>query len=321
MATTPTPQPTPTPTPGPAMTNKTFWEYIKADVGNHIKLVSILVGILLAVIAYNYVRDLQKWKANQEKVNDTLAQKYQQVGNNAVSGNTQASQQSVDQSALAAFGQQVTAIMAAQNAKISSLTTAYGLISAQQTALSQQKQTTFTPQEQTQQTGALTGYALEESRKAGPPLTSVNLFYDPTQRDPNKAFGGTTWTHYQEQFTANFGDWVKQKDGSYRNSVSLNRTVSKPDPNDPTRLIQIGTEAIPITGANTVYSPKGLLDPSAFTVPRWTLSVGLADNKNGKTGYGTIDYRVTDRFGLFAGTADNGLVGGISIRLDARKKQ
>lgn len=318
MATSPTPAPaTPATT---TATSPTFWQYLMSDIQNHTKLVLIVLAIVGGVIAFNYFRDLEAWKANQQKVDDTLAQKYQQVGTNAVAANTQATQSSIDASALAVFGTQVNSLMKSQDAKISSLTTAIGLIGAQQTALSKQPEQVFTQQQQTTNNGALTGYALEESRKAGPPISSVNLYYDPTEHDPTKAFAGTTWTHYQEQFTTNFGDWVKQKDGSYRNTVSMTRAISKPDPADPTKLVPVGTETIPITGASTVYSPKGLVDPSEIVNPRWTLNLGLADNKDGKSGYGTIDYRVTDRFGLFAGTANNGLVGGVSIRLDANKK-
>jgi hypothetical protein len=320
MATTPTPVPTPAPAPTTSTTTKTFGQYISglaSDVPNLMKL--ILIGALIAggVIGFNYFRDQAARTAALEQKTDTLSQKFQTVGTSAVTAATTATAPVIATDATAAFGAQVTSLMASEDAKISALTTAIGLVNAQQTALANQTETKFTPQQQATSGGALTGYPMEESRK-GPALDSVNLHYDPTQVDPNKAFAGTTWQAYQEQFTAAFGDWVKQKDGSYRNTVSLNRAVSKPDPNNPGQMLAVGTESIPITGANTVYSPKGLLDPATVVVPRWTLGVGIANSKAGKTAYGSIDYRVTQRFGVFAGTADDGLIGGVSIRLDSK---
>jgi hypothetical protein len=320
MSTNPTPAPEPTPAPAApaaAPSTTTFWQYITSDIGNHIILILIVLGIVGGVIAFNYFRDQAARLAAQEQKTDTLSQKFQAVGTSAVTSATTATQPAITTDATAAFGAQVTSLMASEDAKISALTTAIGLVNAQQTALAQQTETKFTPAQQATSGGALTGYPMEETRK-GPALDSVNLHYDPTQIDPNKAFAGTSWQAYQEQFTAAFGDWVKQKDGSYRNTVSLNRAVSKPDPNNPGQMLSVGTESIPITGANTVYSPKGLLDPSQVVIPRWTLGLGLANSKAGKTAYGAIDYRVTNRFGIFAGTADNGLVGGVSVRLDSK---
>lgn len=291
---------------------RTFGQYLRTDVVNHIKLLSIVGAIILAVILFNYVRDLQEWKSEQQKINATLAQKYQQVGPAAVSGNTQDTQAVVNAEALAAFGSSMRAIMAEQDAKIASLTTAVGIINAQQTAMSKQP-ATFTPHQQAS-SGALTGYVMQESRADGPPLDAVDLYYNPAEKNPNKAFAGTYWTHYREKFTANFGNWIREKDGGYRNTVSLTRTVSKPDPNDPGHFIDLGTEVIPISGSSTVYTPAGLLAADHVTDPRWTLSLGLLGNQHGKYGYGSLDYRVTHRFGIFAGAADSGVLGGISIR-------
>lgn len=301
-------------------TTTSFWDYLKSDIGNHIKLISIIAAIIGAVILFNYVRDLRTDMENQKKITDTLSQKYQAVGPAAVTANTQATQSQVTQQATDVFGSQVMSLMQQQGAQINSLTTAIGMTNASVTALAQQVPT-FTTKQQTTTDGALTGYPMEEARKNGPALSSVNLYYDPTQHDPNKAFAGTTWTHYQEQFQTTLGDWVKQSDGSFRTTVAMNRTVSKPDPNDPTKLVAVGTETIPITGANTVYTPKGLLQASDFTIPRWTMGLGLyKDKQSGYSAFGQMDYRVTNRYGIFVGTVNNGLLGGVSIRLDAKKQ-
>lgn len=303
-----------------ASTNLSFGKYLSSQIGNHLKLVGIVAGVLGVVILVNYVRDLRKELAGAEHANATLVQQFQQAGKSAVAGNTETDSTDVLAHATTALGPEVISMMASQDARISSLTTAIGMTNASIVALADQP-AHFTTQQQGAATGALTGYPMEETRKDGPPLSSVSLFYDPTKRDPNQAFAGTEWHAYREEFQTTVGEWVRQKDGGYRTTVALNRTVSKIDPTDPSKLIQVGTEKIPITGATTVYTPKGMMQAADFTVPRWTLGLGLTNSKQtGYTAFGQIDYRVTNRFGLFVGTANSGLLGGLSIRLDAKKQ-
>lgn len=296
-----------------------FFTYLKTNIPHHLKLVGIVLAIVFGVSGFNYVRDLRAELENQQKITATLSQQFQAIGAKAVTANSQGTVAQVDTAATAAFGSQVMGLMASEGAKINSLTSAVGMTNATVSSLAAQLPQ-FTVKQQTITDGALTGYAMEEARKDGPPLSSVNLFYDPTQRDPNKAFAGTSWTHYQEQFQTSTGDWVKQKDGGFKTTVTLSRTVSKPDPNDPTKLVPVGTESIPITGATTLYTPQGLLEAGDFKVPRWELGLGLYKQKDvGTVPYGHLDYRVTDRYGVFVGAVNNGLIGGVSIRLDTKK--
>jgi len=304
-----------------------FWTYLKDNIPNHLKVLGIVTLIVGGVIGFNYVRDLKAQLAAQQKTTATLSQQFQALGPSAVAGNSISTDKLVTQQASDTFGTAVISLMQQQNAKITSLTLAQGMTAASVAALSQQAPT-FTQAQHVDSTGVLTGYRMDETRAGGPSLSSVNLFYNPAEKDPSKAFLGTAWTHNQEVFKASTGEWVKQKDGGLATTFKLSRLVSKPDPLDPTKMVQVGVEEdIPITGANTVYTPAGLV--SSVVVPRWTLGLGLSKastvtgstsstSTSGVSVYGAIDYRVTSRYGAFVGTANNGLFGGVSIRLDAK---
>lgn len=297
-----------------AAPSTSFWDYLKNNIPNHLILLGTIAALIGGVLLFNYVRDMRDRLANQEKVTATLSQSYQQVGTAAVAKNTEQTQPLVLQQASDAFGPAVIQLMAQQNDKIQSLTTAVAQANAQVSAL--QTQLPALAPHQDSSTGALTGYPMEESRQGLPPLTSVNLYYDPKQHDPTLAFKGTTWQHYQEKFTTTLGDWEQQKTGGYRTTVKLTRTVSKPDPNDPTKLIAVGTEDVAVTGANTIYTPTSILGSNPFVLPRWTFNLGVSkDTVNGYQPAGTVDYRVTNRYGVFGGTVNKALVGGVSIRL------
>jgi hypothetical protein len=275
---------------------------------------------IAVVIGINYVRDLIKELRTQEQVSATLAQQYKQVGNNAVASNAQAPQAQVTTQAESAFGTVLLAYMQSQGAQINSLTTAMGQLNLQVNNLKPNAlPTQYQPTQQNTSTGALTGYPMEEART--PPRSSVNLFYDPKQIDPNKAFAGTSWTSYQENFKTSVGDWVKIPSGGFKTSVAMKRTISKPDPNHPGQMVEVGSEDIPITGANTVFSPQGIEAGITQPVPRFTGSFGVSNSKaNGYGISGSLDYRLTDRYGIYVGTANNGVMGGVSVRFDIPKK-
>jgi hypothetical protein len=169
-------------------------------------------------------------------------------------------------------------------------------------------------------------YPFEESRTNGPGLSAFHLNYDPSKSDPNAAFQGSYWQHYGEQFNIAVGEWEKKKDGGMRTAIKLTRTVTKPDPNDPTKTITLGTEEIPLNNAETTYTPPALVP--APRNPRWTANLGISSSSvtsptasgSKYSAFGTIDYRLTDKYGVFAGLAGGGPAVGISIRLDAGKK-
>jgi len=319
-------QPT-APAPAP---KKSFMTYVMSDIPNHLKVIGFVVVLALIVFGWNYVRDLRRELSSQQMITATLAQRFQQLGTSGVvqTDNTQGTKADVTTQTSDAFGAAVLKMMKQQNALINSLTTAVGLTKTTTSALPVQP-AAFVPESHSAATGALSGYVMEESRNGAPPLSSVSLYYLPSESDPSKAFAGTTWTHYQEVFAASIGSWEKQKNGGLTTTVKLTRTVSKPDPLNPTKLLMIGTEDIPITGANTLYSPTGLVDPASVTVPRWTLGLGVSTGSttvrfgNSTTPqlkpFGTIDYRFTNRFGVFTGLANGGIVGGVSIRFGSPK--
>ena len=315
MAETPA-VPTPSVTPAaliPVATT-TFWDYLKDNIPNHLKLLAYIGAIGGSVVLFNYIRDMRTRLADQEKITATLQQTFQRVGTAAVAQNTQQAAPLVQQQASDAFGPAVIALMQRQDAKIQTLTTMVAQANAQVSVL-QTHLPTLAPH-QNDVTGALTGYPMEEAGAGLPPLDSVNLFYNPAERDPTLAFQGTTWTHYQEKFTTAIGTWEQQKTGGYKTSVKLTRTVSKPDPAHPGQFLLVGTEDLPVTGADTLFTPTSILGNNAVVLPRWTVNVGIAkDSVTGYQPFGTLDYRVTRRFGVFGGTVNRSLLGGVSIRL------
>jgi hypothetical protein len=277
--------------------------------------------VIESVILFNYVKDSQAQRAADLKAIATLEQNFKQLSNSAVMHNDTKPQTEVENAAVQQFGEDLARYMRENNSRLNSLTTAVGTVSGSVNYL-QQQVSTFKPGQQDTTTGALTGFVLEENRGKLPPLSSVSLFYNPKETDPNRAFTGTSWQHYTESFTSAFGQWEQDKTHGYKTSVKLSRTVSKPDPSDPTKLVVVGKEDIPITSGDTVYTPEGLTTPSPFKVPRWTASFGVSKDGNSSHGYqpaALLDYRVTNKVGAFAGVVNKAGVVGFSIRLGGQK--
>jgi hypothetical protein len=148
-----------------------------------------------------------------------------------------------------------------------------------------------------------------------PPLTAINLSYNPLEKDASRAFAGTTWQSYTEEFRPSFGTWTSSKDGSYKNTFRLTRTVTKPDPSDPTKKVVLGTEEIPLTDASTSFSPA-VVPPKPL--PRWTASFFVSrSTKNAAPKYtpgAMLDYRISSRLGVFGGVANEAPSVGLSWR-------
>jgi hypothetical protein len=297
-----------------------FWTYLTTNVANHFLFFGGIAVIVALVIGVNMFLDMRTRLANAERTAATLSVQFEHIGTSgaAVAANTTATAPAVAAQASDVFGTAVIHMMQAQDAKIQSLTTIIGQVQAHTTAASPATLPTFTPADQSV-AGKLTDYPIEVSRENAPALDAVRLFYDPSQHDPTLAFSGTSFQHYKEQFTTSVGDWEQQKTGGFRTTVKLTRTVSKPNPADPTKLIEIGTETIPLETAGTIYSPQGIAGAAPLVIPRWTLNLGAGKSSTGYQSAATIDYRVTSRFGIFAGAMNNSLVGGVSIRLGANK--
>jgi hypothetical protein len=306
-----------------------FWDFMENHLNYKVRLILPILVIAAIILIWNYVRDLQKRDADRAQTLATLQQKFETLGTSAISGNSTASQKDLNAKGVATIDPLVAEQMRQQNATLNALTQAIGVIQGRLSTIGN-IQGDFGGK-QAGDTGALTGFPLEESRKDSsgkqlPPLSNINIFYDPRQKEPNKAFAGTMWQHYTETFNPVIGQWVTQKDGGYKTTLSLSRTVSKPDPTDPTKMVVIGTEQVPITGAETIYSPAGLkADP--FKIPRWTATIGFSKDTAGLTsssfnGYqpaALLDYRVTNKFGATVGVVNKAAVIGVSVRFGGGK--
>ena len=319
---------TPDSTPTPVAKPQTWWEYLIHAWPFHLRVL-VFGGVLLAAwIGFNYVRDMRAELEAQKKVTATLAAKQTTLGDGSIqTGNQTGTQAQVNQQAQQAFGPDVTELMKQQNAQILALAQAVGNINGAITQIKNQTpdKNNFNPTQQTA-TGGIVNYPFEESRTSGPGLSAFHLNYDPTKRDPNTAFQGSYWQHYGEQFNISVGEWEKKKDGGMRTAIKLTRTVTKPDPNDSTKTITVGTENIPLGDAETTYTPPALVP--APKNPRWTANLGISSSSvtsptasgSKYSAFGTRDYRLTDKYGIFAGLAGGGPAVGVSIRLDAGKK-
>jgi len=296
------------------------------------KIILVLVIVAVLIVGCIYLVDLRRQLEADKVERATLAQQFQQLGANAVTRNQLTTPKLQSDAAQQAFGDQVAQYMRANNAKIQSLTNALGSVEGRVSNVEGLSAAALA-QHQNATTGQLSGFPLEEVRRdqsgaSLPPLSQVAVSYDPAQRDPNVAFRGTFWTHYREDFRVAVGDWKASKDGGLKTSVSLKRTIFKPDPAQPGQFLTLGVEDIPIGDATTTYTPADFAAP-ALKVPRWTAMIGIAHSASGNRPSALLDYRLTNRFGLFAGAIsssanptrpqDTAIVGGISIRFGAPK--
>jgi hypothetical protein len=273
-------------------------------------IIAIAVVAVVTVIGVNYVRDLRSELKDQTTKTATLEQKFQAMGNSVVTKNDLEGLSKATATANEAFGKQVADSMSRTNSVLQSYTTALATIQSQVTQLST-KLADF-GKTQDPETGALTGYTLEESRTV--PLGSVNLYYDPKKRNPQEAFRGTSWLHYQETFKIDQGEWQSNKNGGYKTTLRLSRTVLKPDPSTPGKMVVVGQEEVPIGDANTLITPEGLKQAAA-KVPRWTVSLGIgADATKQKSPAAFVDYRITNRIGIFGGSVNRAAVAGVSVK-------
>lgn len=299
------------PTPAPAKT--TFWEFLKNNIPHHLRLLGIVGGGLALWIGINWVLDMRRELINQRSINSTLAQKYQQVGQGAIADNQESTK--LKPLGTAAFSPDIAARMKADRATIKTLSTIVAQVKETDATITQTKLEPLPPSPN----GVLTNYPLEEVRPGAPPLAAIHLYYNPLAKDAATAFAGTSWTHYQETFNASVGEWTEEKNGGYRTTVEMSRTIARPDPDDPSKLQIVGTEAIPITGAETIYSPASILRGSAIVLPRWTLGLGVAYHSQQYGAAGTLDYRLTNRFGVWVGADNSAVLGGVSIRFGGPK--
>lgn len=306
-------------------------DFLENHLDYRIKLIVPILLVVGVVYMFIHMRDLERRADAAQKAASTLEQKFQKVGDGAVANNAIANQKDLNQQGKDAVNPAVLLYMQQQGAVLASLTTSLATVSSRISGLETRMPTDFGGK-QDSTTGTLTGFPLEENRKGAdgrtlPPTAMLNLSYNPTLKDPNLAFKGSLWQHYQEAFKVTQGAWEK-KDGGFKTSIGLTRTISKPDPTDPTKMIVVGQEDIPIGDANTVFGPKGMVaDP--FKMPRWTLMLGVSRDANfgtgstsGINGYqpaATIDFRVSNKYGVTFGAVNKSAVVGLSVRLGSNK--
>lgn len=302
-----------TPTPSPQRVG--LFDFLENHLDYRVKLATALVilGIIVAagVIGFNYVRDMRAELTAEKEKTATLSQKFQPIGPAAVTGNQVQTPAQANQQAKDALGPAVIDAMSKQNASLLQLTQALAQVQSRVSQIENLNPQAF-QQHQDQKTGALTGFTLDEARrdptgKSLPGLASVNLFYDPAQKDPNAAFKGTSWTHNREDFKVATGEWKKKADGGFMTAISLTRTVYKPDGT------LIGPEDIPVADGSTAYTPQGLT-PAPAQAGRWTALLGAAKGSAG--GYrpaGMVNYNLTQKWGVWAGvTAGGGTAPGLA---------
>ncbi len=275
-------------------------------------------GLLVALVVggIGYIARLRTEVMDAKAEAGTLSQRFQAFhnGKSVVAGNQLTpSQGALTSAALQAFGSEIQAYMGHNGSKIQSLTEALGRIDQQVVSLQGKLNAASFGKARNPKTGKLTNFSLQDSRTGPsgellPPLNQVNLSYDPSQTNPAQAFAGTTWTNFSEHFKLNVGQWKSNKDGSYRTTLSLTRSIFGPSGN------QLGSETIPLAQASTLYSPTSIV-PKPEPVSPWLLELGVAARHGAYTPAISLNYSLTQGFGVWAGTANNAAEFGLSIRL------
>ncbi len=282
---------------------------------------AVFAGLIASSIAgLNYVRDLRAEMRNERAARETLAQKFSNVGDSAITANQEQPAKAVNSLAQEAFGSGVVDYMKKANARIEDLTSALARIEGRITSVEGLSHDFAGKQDAT---GALHQFPIDESRRdsAGKVLPSLGRFvlsYDPRQRDPATAFAGSYWVQHRQDFKIDVGEWKEHGKGGLKTTVSLTRAVYQADPNNPSAWIPAGVEQIPVVDGSTVYTPDGLL-AAPRPMPRWTAIVGVGKQNGKYEPTGIVDYRLTQKIGLSAGVANNTPVLGFSFRFGAPK--
>lgn len=301
----------------------TLFEWLENHMSHKAKVIIILLIVIGMIVLANYVRDaLVNHKADQQEI-ETLKQKFQQQGSNAVAGNNVAPQKDLNNQAKTTFDPQLLNYMAQQNAKINSLTSAIGTLQGKIDQIQNLSQPDFS-NARNAQTGAINNFTLQQNRtdsagKTLPSLTAVHMTFDPTKPDPNDAFKGTFWENNQENFSISLGQWQKKKNGGYANTIALKRSVYKRDPTDSSKWIPIGTEDIPIQDAETTFSSEDFKSEAA-KLGRWTAMLGIGkttstslNSINSYQPFLGLQYRAFGKYGLFGAVQNKAAAAGLSI--------
>jgi len=142
----------------------------------------------------------------------------------------------------------------------------------------------------------------QDRGKDKPPLTSVSLKYDATQKTLTDALRGSQWLNNKSVYKIELGEWRTDKDG-VRSAASITRKVYK----DDNQTVFIGEEKVPILSADAIYSTDDIQRlPSP---PKYNFLAGtIHDSNTGRNGFiGILDTKVTRKIGISTGVA---IIGG-----------
>lgn len=145
------------------------------------------------------------------------------------------------------------------------------------------------------ETGGFNDVILTQNRTI--PLTSIKLAYDPKL----PGFSGLTgnWTNNTEKFTAAYGEWRTEHDGS-RAAVKLKREVFGPDGG------KVGEEEVPLVSGDAYFSTPSIARTAP--TPKYTFMAGLSyDTTTGKRSLaGLIGTQMTPTWGMATGYTNHG---------------
>lgn len=264
-----------------------------------------IVGAIVVSGAVLFINDYLDTKAalrTQTAIASTNSELMRKLGDALVAqGNVLQSEKALREQMNATMGKQVADFMESQNNVARALYTAIGRIEA---TIQQGGDVHVNPGPD----GSFQGVKLPQARP-GPPLSQVELSYDPTAPDPTKRLA-STWTNYREDFFPSLGEWIK-KDGGYVAVFKLRREVWRPDPGGP---VKIGEETINLENAKASYNPDAFKSSASESVPRWSIMGGLGRDLNlNKTVFvGIGGYRVNNSFSVHGGTVGNTALVGAS---------
>ena len=261
----------------------------------------VLYGVLAAllVIGWNEIKDLRGQLAQQKAETGTLATNFGKLGEAYTGqGALIQSQNAALAKAITDQGSQLTSAMTAQGQQIRATFEAQGKILASLTQAVTSKGVT------PDANGGFTGAQLVQVRPSGPPVADVTLNFDPKNTDPMKRLTGQ-WSNYREDFLPSVIAWQKKTDQSYSGTFRLTRTVFKPDPSAPGGYRSLGTEDVPLTGANASFDiPNTVKGPE---VSRWSIMGGPVYDSLKRTwnpGAG-VAYKLSPNLGVATGFAGN----------------
>jgi len=245
--------------------------------GGHFIIMLIAIGITWWVTKRNL--PTQAIAQTQMAQFQALSDKVDQLAGHVVT------QSDLEDKVKAQMGSAFSAAVAKQDGTLTNLATAVGQIQGQLSAMGQ------TTVQKTPTGGFST--TLNQDRGAAPPLTSVNLTYDPTSSGLK-----SQWDNHTEKFTASYGEWRTSGDGA-RAALTLSRDVYNGS-------VKVGTEQIPLVNGDAYFSQSDIARTAP--TPKYTFMIGSSyDMQTGKPHLsGLIGKQFSPVSGIATGYVNNG---------------